>query len=142
MRDLLNRLHLVRAISPAAAVTDNTAFVSQIIDLAGYEGCVFAILAGAMTDVDATIAATMSHGDASNLSDAVAVPAAQMTGTLALAGLTFADDDEPRKIGYVGSKRYVRLTLTPTGNNSGNIFLAVLAILGAPRYAPTANPPI
>ena len=75
MRDFLSRLDVRRAISPAAAGTDNTAIVSQIIDLAGYDGCVFAINIGVNTDTDATFAVTMDHGDASNLSDAAAVPA-------------------------------------------------------------------
>ena len=53
----------------------------------------------------------------------------------------FDDDGECRKIGYVGSKRYVRVTVTPSGNDSGNIFLAGVAILGNPEMFPTANPP-
>lgn len=140
MRDLANRLNIKRAISPAAAVTDNTAFVSQIIDLSGYGSCVFAIQSGSIADADATITALVEHGDAANLSDAAAVPDAQLTGTEALAGFTFANDDAVRKIGYVGPKRYVRLTMTPA-NNTGNIFLSALAILGDSRYSPTPNPP-
>jgi hypothetical protein len=35
----------------------------------------------------------------------------------------------------------VRVTVTPSGNDAGNIFLAGIAILGHPRKAPTANPP-
>ena len=54
---------------------------------------------------------------------------------------TFADDVECRKIGYVGHKRYVRVTVTPTGNNCGDWFMAGVAILGHPRAVPTANPP-
>lgn len=141
MRDLLNHLHPKRAISPAAAVTDNTAFVSQIIDLAGYESLLFIILIGALADADATFAVTMEHGNQANLSDAAAVPAAQISGTLALAGFTFAADDQVRKVGYLGSKRYVRLTITPTGN-AGNAFIAAAALLGDPRFAPPPNPPV
>lgn len=142
MRDFANSVHMVRAISPQAARTDNTAIVSEIINLAGYEGCVFAINVGANTDANATFAVTMDHGAAANLSDAAAVPAAQMTGTLALAGFAFGDDNETRKIGYVGSKQYVRLTITPTGNDSGNIFVDAIALLFGGRFEPTANPPV
>ena len=140
MRDLLNHLHARRAISPAAAVTDNTAFVSQIIDVLGYGGLVFFILTGALADSDATFTVLVEHGDASNLSDAAAVPDAQLTGTEALAGFTFAADDSVRKIGYVGSKRYVRLTITPA-NNSGNAFVAAVAVQSSARYGPPPNPP-
>lgn len=137
MRDLANHIEVRRAISPAAAVTDNTPFVSQIIDIAGFEQLAFAINLGAIADADATFAVLVEHGDAANLSDAAAVPDAQLTGTEASAGFKFDDDNKVRKIGYVGSKQYVRLTITPTGN-SGNVFLSAIAILSGARYAATA----
>jgi hypothetical protein len=140
MRDFASNLHFVRAISPAAAVSDNTALVSQIIDVAGFEGLVFAINLGALPDADATFTVLVEHGDAANLSDAAAVPDAQLSGTEALASFTFADDNKLRKIGYVGSKRYVRLTITPA-NNTGASFISALAVLCGGRYTPTANPP-
>jgi hypothetical protein len=142
MRDLLNRIHVLNAISPVAARTDNTAITSAIIDRQGYESLVFGIAVGTNTDANATFAVTMEHGDAANLSDTAAVPTAEIGGTLALAGYTFADDAESRKVGYVGTKRYVRLTITPTGNDSGNIFVAAVAILGHPAQRATPNPPV
>ncbi|MCR5874371.1 hypothetical protein LRS10_09465 [Phenylobacterium sp. J426] len=135
MRDLANSLKVVRAISPAAAVADNTPFVSQIVDLAGFGGCMFAINLGALADADATFTVLVEHGDQANLSDAAAVPDDKLTGTEAAAGFTFADDNAVRKIGYVGSKRYLRLTITPA-NNSGNAFVSAVAILGHSRYGP------
>ena len=53
----------------------------------------------------------------------------------------FDDDDETRKIGYLGDKRYIRLTITPSANASAALFSAV-AILGWPSVAATANPPV
>lgn len=142
MRDFMNGVHVVRAISPQAARTDNTAIVSQIIDRAGYDGLGFAINIGTNTDTNATFTVLVEHGDASNLSDASSVPDAQLTGTEVLASFDFADDNEVRKIGYVGSKRYVRLTITPAANDSGNIFVDAVALLFGARYAPTPNPPV
>ena len=139
MRDMLNNVHYVPAITPVV-ITDNTASVSAIIDLRGYDSLTFAIILGTLSDADTTVAVTMDHGDVSNLSDAASVPASALVGTLALAGATFADDIECRKVGYVGSKRYVRLTVTPS-NNTGNIPLAVIAALKLPQVAPTPNPP-
>lgn len=136
MRDLATTLHAVRAISPAAAISDNTPWVSQIIDLAGYSSCALFILLGALPDADATFTVLLEHGDAANLSDAAAVPDSQLIGTEALAGFTFADDNEIRKLGYVGPKQYLRLTVTPA-NNAGASFLAALAVLGDSRYSPT-----
>lgn len=138
MRDLANSLAVRRAISPAAAAqTDNTAIVSQIIDLAGFQAAVFAIQSGNLADADATFTTLLEHGDASNLSDATAVPDSQLTGTEAAASFTFADDNVVKKLGYVGPKRYLRLTITPANNTAAAIFSAV-AILSQARYWPAA----
>lgn len=142
MRDQMNNLHILNAITPVAARTDNTAIVSSIIDTRGYDSMTFGVIIGTNTDANATFAVTMDHGDAANLSDAAAVPVGDLIGTLALAGYNFADDNESRKIGYVGARRYVRLTITPSGNDAGNIFVAAAAILGNPHQAPTPNPPV
>ena len=83
----------------------------------------------------------MEHGDQSDLSDAAAVTDDMLLGTEVLAGFQFDDDNECRKIGYVGIKRYVRVTVTPANNGAGNIFMAAIWLLGFPRNLPTANPP-
>lgn len=139
MRDLANHLTVRRALSPVAARTDNTPIVSEIIDLSGFDKAMFAILIGANTDTNATFAVLIEHGDAANLSDAAPAPDANLTGTEAAAGFTAADDDnKTRKIGYVGPKRYIRLTITPSGNDAGNIFVAAVALLSGSRYWPAA----
>ncbi|MGE6693343.1 hypothetical protein ACQKE8_12970 [Sphingobium limneticum] len=138
MRDFANSVEVRRAISPAAAKTDNSAFVSQIVDVSGFSMLLFAILLGSLADADATFTVLVEHGDAANLSDAAAVPDAQLTGSEASAGFTFADDNKVRKIGYVGSKRYVRLTITPA-NNTADAFLSAVAILSGGRYKPAAS---
>lgn len=140
MRDFASLVNIRRAISPAAAVTDDTALVSQIIDRAGYEGLVFAISTGSLADADATFAVLVEDGDVADLSDAAAVADEHLSGTEALAGFTFADDDAARKIGYTGSKRYVRLTITPA-NNTGNAFVSAVALLFGGRFVPEPNPP-
>lgn len=142
MRDMFNQVHPLVALAPlAAGVADNTAQVSQIIDTRGYDSLTFLIITGAIADADATFAVTMDHGEVSNLSDAAAVAATDLVGTLALAGFGFADDGETRKVGYIGTKRYVRLTITPTGNASAAP-MAAIALLGNPTRQPTANPPV
>lgn len=141
MRDLLNNIHLVPAIPPIAARVDNTPIVSSIIDVKGYDSAIFAINIGNNTDTNATFAVTVDEGDASDLTGSNAVAATDLTGTLALASFQFDDDNECRKIGYTGAKRYIRLTITPSGNDAGNIFVTAMAVLGDPSRAPTANPP-
>lgn len=136
-KDLHNRLHFVPLIVPIAARTDNTPIVSAIIDTAGYESVEFALVTGTNTDTNATFAVTVDEGDNSGLSDAVAVTNSKLIGTLADAGFVFSDDNECRKLGYIGNRRYVRLTVTPSGNDSGNIFISGVAVLGNSRSKPT-----
>ena len=141
MRDFHNNIYPKRAISPAAAVTDDTAFVSQILDMSGYSAAELIIQLGGIADADTTFTVLIEHGDVSNLSDAAAVPDSDLLGTEVLAAFQFDDDNECRKIGYIGIKRYVRATITPA-NNTGNIFLSATWLLGAPRDSTSVvNPP-
>jgi hypothetical protein len=140
VRDIISHLDFKRGISPAAAVTDNTPFVSQIVNLLGYDGAAFLLILGAVADADATFTLLMEHGDAANLSDATAVPDDMLNGTELLATPLFSSDDKVFKLGYVGGKQYARVTLTPAAN-TGNIFAAGAWILGCPNQLPTANPP-
>ena len=136
MRDQYNKLHIVRALSPVSGAGDNTAQVSQIIDRSGFDALTFAIALGSLADADATFAVTMDEGDDSGLSDAAAVAAGDLLGTYAGAGFKFDSDDSIRKIGYKGTKRYVRLTITPSAN-TGAWLVSVVAILGLAYLEPT-----
>lgn len=136
--DLVNSLGVARALSPVTQTNADTALVSEIIDVSAYVGGMFVIATGGLTDANATFATTMDEGDDSSLSDAAAVAAADLitmtngTAALTAASFTFASDDSIFRIGYNGIKRYVRLTITPTGNNSGAAPLAVVWV-GVPR---------
>jgi hypothetical protein len=136
MRDLHNHVEVRRAISPVS-VADNTAQVSQIIDRQGFESLEFAIATGSIADADATFAVKIEDGDNASLTDAAEVDDTELLGTEAGAGFGADDDDKTRKIGYIGHKRYVRLTITPTGNASAAL-LAAVAILGNAHIQPTA----
>jgi hypothetical protein len=140
MKDRFNHQHPLRAISPVV-VTDNTAQVGQIIDRQGYEALTYVIVTGTLADADATFTVLLEEGDQANMSDAVAVDDKYLLGTELLAGFDFGDDNETRKLGYIGNKRYTRLTITPV-NNTGNAPIAAVAILGAPANVPTPNPPV
>jgi hypothetical protein len=141
MRDLTSHLQFKPAIAPAAARTDNTAIVSTILDTYGYGAAMLALVTGTETDTNATFAVLLEESNDSGMSGAAAVADADMIGTEALAGFQFDDDVECRKLGYIGNKRYIRATVTPSGNDSGNIFLSGMWVLGKPNSAPTANPP-
>jgi len=140
MKDALNQMHPLRVISPVSEGGDN-ALVGQIIDKKGYESLTYVIATGSLADADATFTVLLEESDASNMAGAAAVADADLLGTEALASFTFADDNETRKLGYIGSKRYTRLTITPA-NNAGAAVISAVAILGHPMIAPTINPPV
>jgi len=141
MRDQSTRFHFVTAIKPQTQTNADTAIVGPIIDRKGYDSLTFCLLLGTMTDANVTGAVTFEHGDDSGLSDTAVPAATDLIGTPTLMGFQYDDDIECRKIGYVGVKRYVRVTVTPTGNDSGALPIACVAILGTPAAGPTANPP-
>jgi hypothetical protein len=140
MRDGLDKVNARVAIAPVV-VSDNTAQVGNIIDTQGYEKVTFLIALGTLVDADATFAVTVQHGDAANLSDVSTPSTLELLGGTTLAGFDFSADGAARKIGYIGSKRYVRLTVTPT-NNTGAAPISALALLSGGTVNPQPNPPV
>ncbi len=139
VKDLINACDSKVLFPPIAAVTDNTAQVSNIIDCRNTEMVAMFLALGTESDADMTTVVLLEEGDDSALSDAAAVDDADMIGTELLAAFTFASDNKTRKLGYIGSKAYIRMTVTPS-NNSGNIYLAGVA-LRVLKTQPASNPP-
>lgn len=133
-RDLFSEVKCSRGISPAAATTDNTAYVSQIVDTQNFDSTLFVGQLGSVADADATLTVLVEDGNVSNLSDNAAVADEYLIGVEAM-GLNFDSDNKTFKIGYKGLKRYVRVTITPA-SNTGNIFLAGVWIQGHARTSP------
>jgi len=106
------------------AIITNTSTVGNIIAAADFDhGINFSFFSGARTD--GTYNILIEHGDASDLSDAVAVPDSQLRGqdptsTVApelQAQITAAN--KIKKIGYVGPKAFVRATIVSTVVTTG-----------------------
>jgi len=137
-KDNLSTIKTVIALTPRAIATDTTT-VGAIIDLRGYNSATITIASGVLTD--GAYVPLLEHGDASDLSDAAAVADAYLlpSGTGQEAAIDFAltDDATIVKIGYVGSKRYIRLSIVSTATTTGGLFAAV-AILGDPDIQPVA----
>jgi hypothetical protein len=139
MRDLANNIAVRPVIAPAANNNlGTTPLVGTVIDRLGFESLSYAIITGALTDVNATYAVLLEESDAANMDPANAVADADLIGTEEAAGFTFANDGVTKKLGYVGNKRYTRLTITPTGADSGDSPIAAIAILGNAHNRPVA----
>jgi hypothetical protein len=133
--DLHNNLKLTRVISPISQA-GNTAMVGAIIDRQGYGSLEFAITLGTITTAGTAYTALLEDADelAFNVTNA-AVADAYLLGTEALASFVDSEVNTTKKLGYIGSKRYVRLTMTPAGNTGASTMSAV-AVQGSPSISP------
>jgi len=131
--DLFSNIKPQVALDFGTISTDTTT-AGNIIDTQGFQSVVFGIITGTVTDGDYTI--LIQDGDESNLSDAANVADAYLRGTEAGASFTAdTDDDKISKIGYIGIKRYVRMSIVSTNTSSGAV-IGGYAILGNPIVAP------
>jgi len=135
--DLYNSLKFTPAIAPQVE-TGNTALVSAVIDRANYPDLVFVINTGTISDSDTHVTVLVEDGDDAALADNAAVADSLLLGTETAADINHATDGVTRKIGYIGAKRYVRLTLTPA-DNTGNIPVSAIAVQGGARKQPVAE---
>jgi hypothetical protein len=134
-REMESNIKAQVALAPQAITSDATTN-GEWIDTAGYDSLTFLLATGALTDGDYT--PVIEEADAADYSDAAAVADAGLTKTEASAAFTADGDDKATsKIGYIGSKRYVRLSVVSTGTTSGAL-IGALAVLGHPSHAPIA----
>ena len=117
MRDGSTTLKFSEGYQPASQ-SDDTAIVSTILDTAEFDTATFLMQLGSIADSNATFVILVEDGDNSSLTDNAAVDDAFLIGTEAGAAFLFSDDGKAVKIGYIGPKRYVRVTITPSGNGS------------------------
>ncbi len=139
-RDFHNDIKWSMAEPPVAALTNlDTPFVSTILDTSTHYVNEYLGLVGTCTDAGFTTAILVEDGDDSGLSDAAAVADAFLLGTETGCAFTQASDNKAIKIGYRGSKRYIRVTVTPTGNAAGDIFFSAGWLQAMPRSAPSTT---
>lgn len=137
MKDLMNSINVKRVLSPVS-VADNTAQVGQVIDGQGAASLTYVIATGSLGDAGAEFTVLLEECDTSG-GTYTAVADADLLGTEALASFIQSDDDKCFKLGYIGKKRYTRLTITPT-NNATAALIAAVAII-EPALVPASNPP-
>ncbi len=130
--DLKNNVSVANALN-IQAISSNTSVAGVSIDTKGFESATFAIQSGTLTD--GTYTPEVSESDDNSTFTAVADDF--LIGTEANAVLVATDDNKVKTIGYVGKKRYVKLTITSTSVTSGGT-LGASVILGHPKTAPVA----
>ncbi len=142
MKDSINNFLLKQVISPVS-VADNTAQVGTVIDRQGFDSVMFGILTGSIADADATFAVLLEESDASGsgfsaVADADMLSQTSGTAPETAAAFQFDSDNQVRKLGYLGIKRYLKLTITPANNASAAV-LAAFALLGTSHIKPVTQ---
>lgn len=146
MQDLHNTIYPIATI-PSTVVSDNTAQVGTIIDLAavltgagddtgGYDGLEYIINIGTISDGAAVFTPLVEDSD-----DGITFTAVVdqfLLGTELEASFNDDDDNLCKRIGYIGSKRYVRITVTPA-TNADDAEFGVIAVPCFARSVATPN---
>ena len=129
--DLKNGIKIVNGLN-IAAITTNTTTLGVEVDTQGYESVTIEVMLGARTD--GTVTPLLQETDvAGSYSGSVADE--DLVGLEADAALSTLHTRS--RFGYVGKKRYVRLSLVSTGVTTG-LTAGASVILGSPRSAPVA----
>lgn len=153
-RDLHSNIKVVQHVAAAAITTTNTP--SSGIDRAGFSKLEFLIAVGVVTNIanspqpSWTFKLQESDEASANFTDVVTagdvlVGSAKSPTTTPNAStgvfLTIdngSEDAQVYRIGYIGNKRYVRVVAT-AANTPGSTPYCVIAVLGNPAIAPTAD---
>lgn len=124
--DIHNETTPAVAFKTEAIATDTTT-AGEIIDTQGFAAIEFIMQSGTLTT--GTYTPLIEEGDDSALSDAAAVADDFLTNTEASAAFAVTDDDTVKSIGYVGHKRYVRLSIVSAASAAGT--MSAVCVKGA-----------
>lgn len=125
MKDIKNNIDAVTSIKSAA----HTATVNGAgADLRGFDAAMVFISVGTITDGTHTPKVEESD-DNSSWSD---VAATDLQGTLAALAT-----DTDQRVGYIGNKRYIRVTATISGATTGGVYTSSV-MRGIPHRAPVS----
>lgn len=147
MKDLYNNLALVHAVVPVVGA-NGSAPAAVEVDLAGFNSAIIAWLVGAE---GSTLSGSnywnlkLEHADDDGTGVAgsyASVAAADIQGATPVSGIIATVDDPAEdntlyKFGYVGGKRFIKLTIAETGTGP-NLPQALLVIKGHPLDTPVA----
>jgi len=135
-RELVSQIKAESGLDIQIISTDTTT-AGNIIDTQGFDSLTFLFNTGVITDGDYLL--LIEEGDDSGLSDAAAVADADLTTTEALASFTAdTDDGKVSKIGYTGSKQFVRASIVSTNTSTGGT-MGIVAVDGHPSDQPQST---
>lgn len=141
MRDMHNNVDIIASINPVAVGTTGTGQTGAVVDRRGYDSVEISLSYGAITATAATFTPVVKEGDVTGTMTSVAD--ADLLGTEANAGLAAATrtdgstENVTKRIGYIGTKRYVSVDIVNTATAGTPVSADV--ILGNPSAAKVAT---
>lgn len=136
MRDSISNRQMV--LLGTVTLSGTTPGATSWADTRGWDAAKIVLVTDTVTDAGDTngFTVTVQHSDTTAAADAAAIVAADsVTGAISLAVTVDADDDKMiGAIGYIGSKRYLRVRGVGTTGTSATF--KAYAILGDPARAP------
>lgn len=138
MKDLHHNISVTQLLEPQDIADTDTA--TALIDLQGYNSAELVVNVGTITGVDGSNYMTIvaQECDTTVAASFTDVAANDLLGAFTVIDST-AEDSTVQHVGYVGGKRYLRVSLEFTGTGITANVLGVLAILGHPRHAPATD---
>jgi hypothetical protein len=137
MRDMLSNKQVV--LLGTVTLSGTTAGATSWVDTRGFDAVTLMLATDTVTDAGATAGFTFTaqHSDTTVAGDAAAIVAADsVNGTIALSVTADGDDNKIiGGIGYIGSKRYVRMN--GVGTTGTDATVKVYGILNKPHRAKT-----
>jgi len=130
-RDLKNNIKIQNGLN-IASITTNTTTAGVEVDTQGYESVTIEVITGARTD--GTVTPLLQESDVSG-SYSGSVADEDLVGLEADAALSTANSRA--RFGYIGTKRYVKVSLVSTSVTTG-LTAGASVILGNPKSAPVA----
>jgi hypothetical protein len=139
MRDLHNNIKTVASILSVVGNND-TEGTGAAVDLAGFESAELIFNVGQSGDtLSGSVYIELYLQESADGSTGWAAPAAaDILGTNGVLIDAAAEDEVVVKIGYQGSKRYIRAFVDFTGTHTNGIPISATAILGHAHHAPVA----
>lgn len=151
MKDLDSNLVVVEGVNPITMTVAVGAKNTGDLDLQGFDGAVIVVHVGAKHASDTlsgTNKITVLVEDADDDGTGAAgtygnVDAIDMVGVTPSSGVVLTIDDAAKcamvhQFGYVGDKRFLKVTATPAGTIANGVPIAIELCKGFPRYVPAS----
>ena len=133
MRELSREISVAQSLTPTVLRTASAS--GATVDLATYEGATFIIDCGVITDGTHTVVLQESDTDVDG--NFTAIADADLVGSE--PAMTSVNDSQIFKIGYTGSKRYVRTRVVVTDAPQTGGYYVGNVIRSRQRHNPTGS---